>query len=155
MFWQSDCFSVNLIAVYKQMSDWFLSEMIQLEDVPSMKLFYLVLEHGFCSKKIMVEIMPLPLKMEVLRFWNDSSLILVRYKSERKCDHEMELVRGHFQPPPLSHFISLPTRNFWIPKDTESIPNSEITPKFWKFPGRNYLPNRKNRKHTERLWIKD
>ena len=33
------------------MSDWFLSEMIQLEDVPSMKLFYLVLEHGFNSQK--------------------------------------------------------------------------------------------------------
>ena len=48
--------------------------------------------------------MPLPLKMEVLRFWNDSSLILVRYKSERKCDHEMGLMRGTFSTSPAVAF---------------------------------------------------
>jgi len=76
--------------------------------------------------------MPLPLKMEVLRFWNDSSLILVRYKSERKCDHEMELVRGGIFNLPRCRisFLFLFQVVNWIPKDAESIPNSEITPKF-------------------------
>ena len=75
LFWQSDCFSVNLIAVYKQMSDWFPSERTKLEDFPSMKLFYLFKDilnsfqiHDPCWT------IPLPyLRLRVLRFRNDSS----------------------------------------------------------------------------------
>ena len=64
LFWQSDCSSVNLIVVYKQMSDWFPSELTKFEDFPSMKLFYLVKDilnsfqiHDLCGKNtITVEI---------------------------------------------------------------------------------------------------
>ena len=141
MFWQSDCFSVNLIAVYKQMSDWFPSERTKLEDFPSMKLFYLFKDilnsfqiHDPCWK------IPLPyLRLRVLRFSNDSSFTrTVQIWTEvwsRDGAHE----RNIFNLPRcrISFRFLFQVVN-WIPKDAESILNSEITPKFQTFPDKNY-----------------
>ena len=137
LFWQSDCFSVNLIAVYKQMSDWFPSERTKLEDFPSMKLFYLFKDilnsfqiHDTCWK------IPLPLRFRVLWFWNDSSFTrTVQIWTEvwsRDGAHE----RNIFNLPRcrISFRFLFQVVN-WIPKDAESILNSEITPKFQTFPG--------------------